>query len=802
MSFFIRHKFLTIGILVLTIIPFFWFEIGEMDLGGDSSRLYYYDPVNFLQNFGLYGVVPFATSSVDPLYYFIPFLLFHILLKKILISGYLVVLFFNVVKISIGFLGMYLIINEFLKNTSQKKIYQEIAAVIGGLFYIFSPGVISNWNTALITHNQVFLSPLIFFLLLKYLTTSNSLYILFVLLTTFLFAPSFSPGSAPTFFSFYPLSVLFLLLYVAKIKKFKIPWKGFILGIVFFVGIHSFHLLPVVYDFFSAESVNTNRIFTGQSDVERTQYFYGTLGFGRPGQNLLVSLSDKSLSIFGIIFPFVITLGLILAKERKKMLLTTLFFLVTFFLATANISYLLVTLYSKFYYIPGFSMFRNFSGQWAFVFWFYYALLFGQALILVFERISNNFYKQIFAAFTIFAIVIGALHFVQGKTVREFGIDTKDLRIGVRPTTDYESSLSYIRTLKHDSRFLSLPLTSCCFQIVKGSTDGTYIGPSMISYLTGKPDFAGYTNLAPFSDSFLEFSISGNYDKINHILSLLNIRYIYLNKDPQIYRDSFPNYLYTHVDQFLPIDKYGYENFIEKLSSEKISQNGYYSFYEVKKDKYLPRFYIPKEIHIYDDEKSATIYSKSKVFLNTNASLEDVRIMYLSRESCSKVLDTSTCSKDKIIFHNTPEIEFQKINPTKYKIRFKDIKEPFFLVFSNASNSYWKMFPGHGSIENEGMLDSYFNNEIIEKDHRNAFFDSELLSTIYSKPLLDDSHLTVNGFANGWYIRPISFDNKKTYEVTLEMIGQKVFYIGTFISIICIILCVVWAIATLKSKQK
>jgi len=33
--------------VILFFIPFFWLKPGEMDLGGDSTRLYFYDPVSF-----------------------------------------------------------------------------------------------------------------------------------------------------------------------------------------------------------------------------------------------------------------------------------------------------------------------------------------------------------------------------------------------------------------------------------------------------------------------------------------------------------------------------------------------------------------------------------------------------------------------------------------------------------------------------------------------------------------------------------------------------------------------------------
>src|SRR5260221_13916349 len=47
------------------IIPFFWYPRGAMDLGGDGSRLYFYDPFNFLKSTTFFGVVPIRKGDVD-----------------------------------------------------------------------------------------------------------------------------------------------------------------------------------------------------------------------------------------------------------------------------------------------------------------------------------------------------------------------------------------------------------------------------------------------------------------------------------------------------------------------------------------------------------------------------------------------------------------------------------------------------------------------------------------------------------------------------------------------------------------
>ena len=44
-----NREFLFIAIFLL-ILPFFWFKKGNVDFGGDSSRLYFYAPYDWFKN--------------------------------------------------------------------------------------------------------------------------------------------------------------------------------------------------------------------------------------------------------------------------------------------------------------------------------------------------------------------------------------------------------------------------------------------------------------------------------------------------------------------------------------------------------------------------------------------------------------------------------------------------------------------------------------------------------------------------------------------------------------------------------
>jgi len=101
-----------------------------------------------------------------------------------------------------------------------------------------------------------------------------------------------------------------------------------------------------------------------------------------------------------------------------------------------------------------------------------------------------------------------------------------------------------------------------------------------------------------------------------------------------------------------------------------------------------------------------------------------------------------------IVFdNNVPRITFQKINPTKYIVNVNASK-PFFLVFSESYHKDWV-----------------------------AYIDGRRIPNEY--------HFMANGYANAWYINKTG-----SYDIILEFWPQKLFYVGSAISIITLISCV------------
>lgn len=767
-----RHIFLVLIIIGLFWLPFTWIKPGEMDIGGDSTRLYLYDPVNFLKSFGLYGVDPQGTGWVGPNHYIVPFAFLVMLVKVIFPSPHIAINLLAAVKLVCGFWFVVLIVKELANEKARRgSAAGELAAIIAGIFYIFTPSVIGNWSRAILSTNQVFLNPLMFYLLLRYFLTSQTKYGLVALLISFMFAPNFGLTGAPPFFAFYPLGFLFLVLYTTLVRHRPVPWRGLIAGGLMFVGLHAFHLLPQFVGLFDPGSFVNTRVFDAKSMwVEGINYFMSVLPNAKVSWFLLLPSYNPIMTWSGIVVPFIVLVGLWLNKNTKgkTMVLVAAFYVITLFLVAANITHFWVAVYRILFFIPGFSMFRNFFGQWQFVYSFYYALFFGLALYLIFLRCKPVFRRLCFL-FLCTLFIVSAWPFIHGDLVNPRQTDTEaDVHIVMRMDPRYEDLLNYVRSLKGDGKILTLPFVDAFYQVLHGTNNGAYIGPSTISYLARRNDFAAYAIMDPFPEVFFRLAQEENYVALKRLFAILNIKYIFHNTDPLVYDETFPRFPYSYVRKFLPKTQKEMEKFVGKLGVHLVYENGPYKLYALPDSEFLPHIYASSNVLFYENDRDDW-YGKNVSFFVDHPTA-DLRTGFIEKKDAVPRAGLTT-----------PAITFQKINPTKYRVTVEDVRGPYLLVFSERFNRNWKIFRDDSkSISSE--IERYFDAAVRVKEQRDIFFDSDTIRTWTKSAVADKMHVVVNGFANGWYILPEDTGAREQYNFVIEMTGQRYFYIGLVIS--------------------
>lgn len=792
LSFLKKYNLVLMISLILFIIPFFWLKPGEMDIGGDSNRLYFYDPIASLTSYGIYMIAPYGSGEISYFQYFIPFLLFVSFLKFIFISPTILIDIFNGLKFSGSFLFMFLIIRELLyKEDGEVMTINKCAAcIIGALFYTFSPGIVDNMGVALNTHLLVFLNPIIFYLLLRYLITHSLKYIWIAILITLLFSISFSIHS-PSIYAFYLLSIAFLTLYNFLIFRKSPPWKSTCFILLLFLGLHIYHIVPTVSIVFDKGSQLNTRVFEGTKNVNLgLEYFNAILPLGKVSEHIFMPLADRRFSWNLFIIPLLTILGFMSAKKKNKtLLLLGIFFLITLFLTSANITNIGVEFYRKLFSIPGFGMFRNFYGQWQWVHAFFYALLAGLAISSLFFQLKRKYiYLTTFVVVSL--IFARSWIFFNGDLVNITQRGSENLKVIVRMDPHYEQMLSYIKSIQNEGRILHMPFTDFAYNIVGGANKGVYIGQSMPSLLLGKNDYPGYQDIDPYSEVFVKLVKEENYPLIKQMMALLQIRYILYNSDEIVSSKFFPGFPYGYTGT--PTSQTELQDFVQNISKKKIYEIGHYSLYEVDKDQYLPLFYAVSNMYIYDTNPKYDIdYSRALSFFpkETLAEGKDPRIAFVDRVFCTKILSKQICDQNNLHADiKDIQIMYQRINPTKYKLIIKNATKPFLLVFQNDFNLYWKIYQINTSVNTKNVSDSYYNGGIIELVPENQIIDNNPFETNNIKAMYDNTHIQVNGYANGWYIKPSEYSGKEDYEVIIEMIGQKFFYYSFIISLMSLLI--------------
>jgi hypothetical protein len=738
----IRH-FVAIAIaIVLFFIPFFWLKPGFVDLGGDAGRLYFLDPLSVAKN--LYSLQDAAWA---PSYAIIPYEYFLAFLHKFITSPTYMIASDHGLQLALGFFSIYLTVKElisFAKN-SAKEAYTTWIAIVSGLVYI---GFVTKvgWALSMQTQNQIFLNPLIFYLLLRFLVSSRIFYAIALLLLTFLYSGNFGYSSMPQIASFYPFALLFLISLFRFVYQKPFPWKRLcILGFLF-VGLHAFHIIPSIASILDKGGVAYNTIFDEKTIQNRgVLYFdFNHKDLGKISIELFQPSQWNGQNIFVLLVPLISFLGF-LKKPSKLLSLLGVFFAITLFLVSANITSIGVQFYRSLFYIPGFSMFRSFDEKWYFVYSFFYTLLFAVSFYHIFSK------KRAAIAFVVGFCVIGSIvnriyPFLQGKTVNTTLWQSNNVSAVFRMDPNFIDSIAYIKALPDDGKMLTLPLTFPYSQIVYGKDGGAYIGPSMIRALGGKSDFSGFWVFGPYQENiFNSFREEKTHD-LMQLFSLLNIRYIFHNSDSRI-MDNFPGFPYVYPGSIisskdqLPMikDQQAYEKFLSSLPLQKIYGKGFYSIYEIEHKYTRPIIYVPEVL--YESEVKALAGSS-------------YHSAFGDKIAC-KTLESFRLRCDGISIHGTlPVVSFTKVSEMKYDVRFdlKERKEPFLIILSEDYHPSW-------TLKFDGMK----NKDGV-------------------------THIGMNGYANSWIIEPQKIGNDGNLKGSIHLGFQRYYIYGRMLSRVTVIL--------------
>lgn len=768
-----KRRLLSVIILFLFVLPFFWLPYNTMDLGGDSSRLYFYNPISYLYNFSLFNIASYGVGNVEPSFFSIPFLLLLSVLKSF-ISSYFIITLFNSVKLTLGFLFIYLIVQEFLKGTkklSQKNSY--LAAIGAGFVYIFMCTMTDNWDKALLSHSQFFVNPASFYLLLKYFQSQKFKYMVVFLFLSFIFSHSFAYTSAPSFFAFFPIAILFIFTYTFFILKKKIKYTHLLIAFIFFIGLQAFHIIPQIANLTDANSNINSRFFDKETiQHEGVRYYVSILPIAKVSNYILLSFSRDRLIM--LVVPFIILIGLIFNKAEKKVIvLCSLFYLLCLLLLSANVTDVWREIYKNFFYIPGFSMFRNFIGQWLYVYSFFYATLFGLAFYSFLGLFGTRLKGIAFVIVTILIFISGS-NFIAGQSVNKILLPGTQTKIASSFSDDFEKSLFFVRGIPTSNKVLTLPFTDSFYQLVPDREyRGVYIGPSIISYIGGKQDFAGFQTMESFGNTFLELAKSKKFKEIRKLMGILNVEYIYWNSDPFVLDKNNEPFLYGYVGNSLPKRQRDYLDFIKKLGATEVFRSGYYRIFALDAADLSPQIFVPE--HIAEYKGQLDIHQLSK---------NGVADAYIEKDDClSQKQICKTHKREQLV------VKYQKINPTKYYVTVRNASDPYIMVLSQAFDKGWKVYQD-AEDKFYGKEHEYKGKFVYEYPQRKKIV-TDIFETLFLNPINESNHFAINGYANAWSIKP---DTKVEQHFIIELSTQRVFYFSCLISVVAFTILAILAV--------
>lgn len=150
-----------------------------------------------------------------------------------------------------------------------------------------------------------------------------------------------------------------------------------------------------------------------------------------------------------------------------------------------------------------------------------------------------------------------------------------------------------------------------------------------------------------------------------------------------------------------------------------------------------------------------------------------------------------------------PGVNFQKINPTLYKLSVKGAQGTFRLVFSESFHSGWKLYIKKPFTQQIGApVKSYFDGQISEGPHSESDFTWDFARNFFSKSLPEDRHNLVNGYANAWEIKPEDFDGQSDFTIYVEFTPQRLFYLGLVISLAVVTATVSFLFILWRQRQR
>lgn len=669
---------------------------------------------------------------------------------------------------SSGF-SMYYLMSVILDKA--EAINKRIAKLSSSLFYMMNPFSLSIiWRHPLFTQYFYASVPLLLGFFIKSLSKRDPKFVLLISLSIVIFSAGFPEIYMSALIALFLFYLSFYIVSEVKSRKELLSIIKFVSFSSTFWFFSSFwKVLPIVYSVFSRYTLwSTLYSATGTfSFVSKYSTMINNLRlegwatiylkfFTDPYVSWASTYLSPSFTLLSFTVPILAFSATIFRSKPKPLIFFTIICIIGLFfmkgeaeplgqvnrwlLDNLPFGFALRTPYDKFGYLTtlGYSVLvGNTLGR-------IYDMRIGSAAKL---RLERKLPKVAAIVLVILLEGVYAYPFWTGDVVYSGGEYLSSARVRV-PSYYYEAA-SWIATNNDDFKIVTLPPSAGGWSAysweygIQPNLDPIdhyfFVGRSII-----QSEYAANFYSDRMTRQIYELFIKQGLNSMGSVLGLINIRYLIVHDDwnsRQVYTVPSPEY---------------YHNLLLNQTDIYFDRRiGLLSFYRV--EDYLPIVYTTQKAIYLNAEfelyllyailKQKGITSKSRIIFFFKGDNPGNRLLGETIPNDTKKLQNVSISDPKSLQQNVqPEIVFERIDPTQYRVQVWKASAPFFLVFQESYEEGWRAIIGG----EEEVPDKY--------------------------------HFVGNGFGNVWYI-----DRIGDYTITIEYIPQRLYLMGSVISFITIL---------------
>ena len=737
----------TAMISLFGLVSITWFR-GDFFIWTGDFAFIPYQIQPFSQPLYSWGTFNSAVRTISAL---IPYELFRVLSGGLGLSGVIAEMIWFYINLTLSGFSMYYLISVL----GQKRKIRLIPAI----FYMYIPNI-SNVNFLLLTPTAFphYASlPLLLALFVRGIDQRKGVKYGFFLGAIWTFV-STSAYINPVYvvISWYVIiSYLVSYIIINRADRSKITAAiQFTMSLVLiWMALNLYWILPLAFSF-SSELHKTIYLYqrAGESSLDRFMASSASLfdvfrlaGFwalssGYKGEFYApwAQIYSSSILFLAISFTFPILAVIpILNRSKKKHILYFASLLITgaFFAKGPNAPFG-ETITWLFVNVTILQSFRNIYSLFFPVITLCYAFLIGEALSSIHSfRIPRIHMKSLGPILTIAIsfMLLGVYMFPvwSGEVIHSGGNIIPSARVKI-PEYYYEAR-SWLSEDRQDFTIFSLPMSKA-IGYEAFSWEHGYAGGGVTGSLIQRPVISDGSIYEGLPGLVAQRIVENSTTNASKILVLMNVKYLIFHRDA--------------AWQFIDGSLYGGFIFAapEHLQSILSSQQGLHVERTFEKlDFYKNEYWTP--VHIYAASNAIPVrggLNEMVDIVESNNFTPNNFVLFLSDQLTHEQYSFITELDN---YYLKPDITYEKMNPTKYVVNV-NASYPFFLVFSGSYHKDWIAYVDGREVE---------------------------------------LHLMANGYANAWYINKTG-----TFKIVLDFWPQKLFYIGSAISLTTFILSVLY----------